>query len=884
MIAAVLVLAAAAASAQPADSVRVLGAHRVAAGEQAPVVDGRLNDAAWAAAPVAGDFVQQRPNVGQPASQRTEARVVYDGDAIYVAVRAFDTAPDSIASQLGRRDATGLVSDYVQVMLDSYHDRRTAIRFGVTPRGVKRDVFHYDDTSEDGTWDGVWDVRTTVDSAGWTAEFRIPFSQLRFRRGTGDQTWGINILRDIARRDERSYWNPMPPGQSGFVSRFGTLTGMRGLSSPRRLELLPYTLGRVTADGRVRDGDPFRSRTDPAMSLGADVKYGLTSNLTLTATINPDFGQVEADPSRVNLSAFEVRFDERRPFFVEGVDVFNFGLGSGDALFYSRRIGRQPQGGVGVTTEYVDAPTNTTILGAAKLTGRTSGGWTVGVLNTVTAEERTRYVLPGAEDVEQRVTEPMTNYAVGRVRRDFRRGLTSVGAIVTSVHRRLDGTEGLDFLPGSAYAGGVDWRHRFGNATWQFNGFLLQSSVRGDTLAIQRLQRSPARLFQRPDADHVEYDPTRTALNGSAGLIALNKIAGTWQGGSGLVLRSPGFETNDIGFLTNADRVAWDMYAGYNRFQPIGAFRNWNMYGSQVFGFTTDGERTSHRNELYGNLTMKSLWTGYWGVGRNAEGLSVSQLRGGPAIVTPPNVEAWGGFSSDRRKRVSYGVDLNAWNETGTDGGSYSFGPFVNVRPSSRFDLQLGPDFNWNHSAWQYVGTRADRGAAGASRWVFGKLDQTTASFTTRLNYIFTPNLTFQLYAQPFFSAGDFDGFMEVDDPRAGRFGERFGELEGDEIRECRGENGSVSYGVRPTAAGCDEAAGFAYRLNNPDFNIRQLNSNAVLRWEYRPGSTLFVLWSQGRNDFAADGRFQLRRNANDLFRAPGTNVLLIKASYWLNL
>ncbi len=884
MIAATLLLTAAAVSAQPQDSARVLGAHRLAAGEQAPVVDGRLNDAVWAAAPVAGDFVQQRPNVGEPASQRTEARVVYDGDAVYVAIRAYDSAPDSIAAQLGRRDVTGLISDYVQVMLDSYHDRRTAFRFAVSPRGVKRDAFHYDDTSEDVTWDGVWEAETTVDSAGWSAEFRIPFSQLRYRRSADEQTWGINIIRDLARKEERSYWSPMPPSQSGFVSRFGTLTGMRGLSSPRRLEVLPYTLGRVTSDGGVQDGDPFRSPTEPSMSFGADVKYGLTSNLTLTATINPDFGQVEADPSRVNLSAFEVRFDERRPFFVEGVDVFNFGLGGSEALFYSRRIGRQPQGSVSGTTEYVDAPTNTTILGAAKLTGRLSGGWTVGVLNAVTAEERTRYVLDGVDGVEQTVTEPLTNYAVGRVRRDFRQGLTSVGGIVTSVHRRLDGTEGLDFLPSSAYAGGIDWRHRFSNANWQFNGFLLQSSVRGDTLAIQRLQRSAARFFQRPDADHVEYDPHRTALNGSAALVALNKIAGTWQGGSGLVYRSPGFEANDIGFLNNADRVSWDAYAGYNRFQPIGVFRNWNLYHNHVFGWNTDGARTSYHTNFNGNFTLNSLWTGYWGVARNAEGLSVSQLRGGPAIVTPASYELWGGFGSDRRKRVSFGADLSAWSETETDGGSLSFGPFVTIRPSSRFDLQLGPDFAWNRSAWQYVGTQQDANAGNASRWVFGRLDQTTASFTTRLNYIFTPDLTFQFYAQPFFSAGDYEGFLEVDDPRAGGFGDRFRTLEEGEIRECRTSDGSLFYGVRPTAAGCDDAAGFAYRVNNPDFNIRQLNTNAVLRWEYRPGSTLFVVWSQGRNDSAADGRFQLRRNASDLFRAPGTNVLLIKVSYWLNL
>jgi hypothetical protein len=382
----------------------------------------------------------------------------------------------------------------------------------------------------------------------------------------------------------------------------------------------------------------------------------------------------------------------------------------------------------------------------------------------------------------------------------------------------------------------------------------------------------------------VEYDPSRTALNGSGGLIAINKIAGTWQGGSGLVYRSPGFEINDIGFLNSADRLAWDFYAGYNRFQPIGIFRSFNLYQGNNFGFTTDGDRTSYNGNVTTNFTLKSLWTGYGGVARNARGLSVSQLRGGPALVTAGSYEAWGGFSSDRRKRISFGVDLSGWAEEQTDGRSVSFGPFVTIRPSSRFDLQLGPDFTWNNSAWQYVGTRADRNAANTSRFVFARLDQTTASLTARLNYIFTPNLTFQLYAQPFLSAGDYHGFMEVADSRADDFGDRFRTLEDGEIRECQTTDGGVFYVVRPTAAGCDDAAGFAYRLNSPDFNIRQLNTNAVLRWEYRPGSTLFVVWSQGRSDFAADGRFQLRSNTSDLFRAPGTNVLLIKASYWLNL
>jgi hypothetical protein len=878
MIAAALVLTAAAVLQQaPADSTRVLGAHRVPAGEQAPVIDGRLNEAVWSAAPVAGDFVQQRPTFGQPASQRTEARVVYDAEAVYVAVRAFDSAPDSIASQLGRRDATGLVSDWVQIVFDSYHDKRTGFRFGVTPRGVKRDVFHFDDGNEDGTWDAVWTVETTIDSLGWTAEFRIPFSQLRFRTGAGEQTWGLNILRDIARKEERSWWSPMRPDQSGFSSRFGTLTGLRGLGSPRRLELLPYTVARVTRDGRVSDDDPFRSATDPALSFGADLKYGLTSNLTLTATFNPDFGQVEADPGQVNLSAFETFFQERRPFFVEGADVFNLG-----SLFYSRRIGRRPQGSVGGGMSFVDHPDATTILAAAKLTGRTSGGWTIGVLDAVTAEEKTRYVIDDVTGVEEAITEPMTNYGVARVRRDLRGGQTNVGAIVTTVHRRLDGIDGLQFLPGSAYAGGVDWRHRFFGGDWQFNGFVLQSSVQGDTLAIQRLQRSTARLFQRPDAEHVEFDPLRTALTGTAGLVALNKIAGTWRVGSGLVYRSPGFEANDIGFMQNSDFYAWDGYVGYHRFQPQGAFRDYNVYWNNNAGWTTDGERTNVSTGLNGNFTLKNLWGGYWGVSQNIAGLSVAGLRGGPALVSPPSTEVWGGFYSDKRRKVSFGADLNLSRESGTNGSSASVAPYVTVRPSSRFDLSLSPSVTWNASTWQYVGSRLDTGASDARRWVFARMDQRTASLTARLNYIFSPTLSLQFYAQPFISAGGYDGFMEVADARADRFDDRFHTFSDAEIRQC-GDGDNVYFGVRPQAAGCGETAGFGYSFGNPDFNVRQLNSNAVLRYEYRPGSTLFVVWSQGRADFTSDGRFQLRNNTADLLRAPGTNVLLIKMSYWLD-
>ena len=868
----------------PADSARTMAAHRVAAGEQSPVVDGRLNDAVWAAAPVSGDFVQQRPNPGSAASQRTEVRIAYDDDAVYVAVRAFDTATDSIAAQMGRRDASGIYSDWVQVIFDSYHDRRTGYRFAVSPRGVKKDVFHYDDGPEDVTWDAVWQAATTTDAEGWTAEFRIPFSQLRFRTGAAEQTWGLNVIRDIARKEERSYWSPMPPDQPGFASKFGTLTGMRGLRSPQRLELLPYTVARVTRDAQVSDEDPFRSPTDPGMSLGADLKYGLTSNLTLTATFNPDFGQVEADPSQVNLGAFESYFQERRPFFVEGVDVFNFGIGGSESLFYSRRIGRTPQGGVNGGTRFVDAPDATTILGAAKLTGRTSSGWTVGILDAVTAEEKTRFVIDDVDQVEHTVTEPMTNYGVARVRRDFRNGQSSIGGILTSVHRNLDGdAEGLQWLPSSAYAGGLDMRHRFAGNGWEMAAFLLQSSVRGDTTAIQRLQLSPARYFQRPDADHVEVRRGLTSLSGTAAAVGLNKISGSWRGGVDAQYRSPGFEVNDIGFQQNADEAETSAFMGYQRQQPHGPFRYSEIYGNAWAGWTTDGERTSLGGNVNGYMQLKNLWGAFWGVSHNRAGLSVTGLRGGPALATPGGTTAWFGFDSDTRKRVRYGLFLEEFRNHGADGRSTFIRPYMVVRPSSRLELSAQPSVHWNTSAAQYIRTRADAGAGGATRYLFGRLEQTTVAMTTRVNYIFSPNLSLQFYAEPFISAGDYGRFMEVDDPRAKSFGERFAALPDAQVRACTDAEGNQFYGVRPQGEGCGEAAGFGYTVGNPDFNIRSFNSNAVLRWEYRPGSSLFVVWSQGRSEFVPDGRFRLRDNTADLFRAPGTNVLLVKMSWWLD-
>jgi hypothetical protein len=846
----------------PADTTarKSLAAYRIPAGESAPVLDGRLDDGVWSRAAAGTGFVQQYPDAGAAATQATEVRVAYDDGAVYVGVHAHDPAPDSIAAQLARRDATGLFSDWIHVVFDSYHDRRSGYRFAVNPRGVKRDVFHFDDGNEDGGWDAVWEVATSVDSAGWTAEFRIPFSQLRYRAGEAEQSWGMNVARDVARREERSWWSPMLPGEPGFVSRLGTLTALEGLRSQRRLEVLPYSVASVTrAPGDA--GDPFHSPTDPFASAGADVRYGLSSDLTLTATINPDFGQVEADPSQVNLSAFESFYAERRPFFVEGADIFRFGVGLGDdnseTLFYSRRIGRAPQRRLATSGErpYVDAPSQTRILGAAKVTGKV-GGWTLGILDAVTPETRTRFVLDGEPGVHSVVSEPLANYGMLRLRRDLREGRSSVGGVLTTTHRRV--VDGLEFLPSAAYSGGIDFRHRFGGGDWEVSGYLLTSLVRGDSLAIRRLQTAPARYYQRPELAVERFDGSATSLSGNGASFHLGKIGGgNYRGGLLGLYRSGGFEVNDLGYLREADRMDLAAYGRWFRFTPQGVFRRWNIGWNLYSGWTTtERERAFTGANVNGNFQLTNLWNGWWGVRRAQGAVDVRGLRGGPALRTDGEWGGWMGFGSDARRSVRYGL---AGDVTISDDGGWYYGasPSLDVRASGRMTLGLYPSLSRSVEAAQYVSSSIDAGT-GERSYLFGRLDQTVVAMTTRLNYTFAPNLTLQLYAQPFVAAGRYDDFRQVANPSATRFEDRYAPVEG-----------------RPA---------------NPDFNVKQFRSNAVLRWEYRPGSTLFVVWGQGREHYLPDGSFRLGRDFGRLFgmdrgiEVPATNVLMVKLNYWLDL
>jgi hypothetical protein len=851
-------------------------------------LDGRMDEPAWQLAPPAGDFSQSYPQPGAPATLRTEARVLYDEKNLYVAMRMWDSAPDSIAAPLARRDQGGIYSDWAFVGVDSRLDRRSAFVFAVNPRGVKLDMYEFDDSNEDGSWDAVWDVATAVDSAGWVAEFRIPLSQLRFGGDASDvRTWGFQIARDVARRGERSMWSPWTRNDAGFVSRFGTLTGLAGVPAPRALEVLPYASTRLTRAPGDED-DPFYSQNDAGVDAGADLRLGLPAGLTLSATINPDFGQVEADPAEVNLSAFETFFSERRPFFTEGADVFYFGqtrafnrYGSQE-YFYSRRVGRSPSlvlGGPDVV--YTDAPVQTRILGAAKVSGRTPGGWTVGVMDAVTNRESARFV-DATGDRHTVQVEPLSNYLVGRARKDLNGGASQVGMVATAANRSLDDETLRSMLSRDAYLGGVDFLHTWGNRAWSVSGYYAASRVSGSADAILGAQRSSSRYYQRPDADYVSVDPERTSLSGSIGELSFAH-GGSWDASVQLKQVSPGFEINDVGFQTRSDARSVATFLGRSVNKQMGILRNHSYSAWQFRAWNYGGDVILDGGAGSVNATFTNFWSAGFQVGARPEYINDRLTRGGPLSAQPAQWNLNGFVETDSRKPVSLELS-GAFRQDDSGLRERSFGAFSTFRPSAAVRVQLGPRFSHNDYTAQYVRTTADARATDTygARYVFGSLDQTTFSLETRVEWTFTPRLSLQLYAQPFVSAGRFSRFKELTTPGEFAFA-AYGDDRGT-LCSADGVYFADPVATRPCPAALPAAddPNFVVRFGDPDFNVRSLRGNAVLRWEYRPGSTLFFVWQQERSGFEPVGDFDWNRDTRAIFDGPAQNVFLIKASYWI--
>ena len=838
--------------------------------ERAPVLDGRGDDAVWATAQRITDFRVYDPDEGKVPPHPTTAQVAYDERHLYLLVRAHDVGGDSVVALLSRRDER-TPSDWIRVMVDSYHDKRTGYQFVVNPAGVKRDIYVFNDGEEDVSWDAVWHVATSVDSAGWTAEFAIPWSQLRYPN-VMDHTIGLMVVREVGRRNERQSWPLFSRTRTGFVSQFGSVNGIRGLPNKRRLEVMPYVVNKEYNQPRAKAGDEYAHKG--SVAAGADVKYGLTSNLTIDATINPDFGQVEADPATYNLGTTELFFTERRPFFMEGMGIFRFDLNCNDGectgLFYSRRVGQSPLLG----SDYGDetTPRSTTILGAGKLTGRLNNGLSVGVLSAVTQREHgapiLRVAMDGAGDTLRRddgtprheptgdlyVVQPMTSYTVARAQQELRGGNTVVGLMGTAVNRATGDVLTRSNLRRDAFSGGVDFKHRMHGNRWAVGGYLAGSLVRGSAEAIALTQRSNVHRYDRVDAE-LGYDPTRTSLSGATMQVSLEKISGRTRSFHSCQRTTPGFEINDAGYLGRADLQACSNWVGLRFIKPRAFYRMLGINFNQWTEFNTAGERLNLGGNVNGHSQLKNNWFVYGGfnVGQLAS-YNDRAARGGPAFRRSPSQSNWAGFETDSRKPVQ--LFFNADHFRGDYGRSryYGLGPGAVVRPTTRYSVSLQPRYSRSidDSQW-YDNVESD----GRLHYVFGHLDQKTVSLTTRLDFSATPTLSMQLYASPFITAGQFSNLRELsNDPRSRDYATRY-----------------VTYlagGRQPDASG---------------FNYKQFNSNAVMRWEYRPGSALFLVWSQGRvQDGLNPGSFDIHRDRRDLFRAHPQNTFLIKGSYWLSL
>jgi hypothetical protein len=842
-------------------------------------IDGRLDEPDWSGARPATEFTQRDPQEGEPASERTDVRVLVGDNALYVGARLFDSQPEEIAARLARRDEDP-EADLFQVTLDSYHDHLTGFRFAVTPAGARGDAALQSggDGEEDASWDPVWEVRTRVDSLGWTAEMRIPLSQLRYNP-RADALWGIQLQRFIRRKQEDALFAFTPKKEQSGVNRYGHLSGLGALPEVRRLELLPYTSARAEYLD-IAEGNPFRDGSDYFGAAGFDLKYGLTSDLTLDATVNPDFGQVEVDPAVVNLSAFETFFDEKRPFFIEGADVFRFGsLRSFNnfgfqLLFHARRIGRAPQRRLGGDDfNLVEAPAQTTIAAAAKLTGKTSGGWSMGVLDAVTTDEKGQY-LDAIGQRDEAPVEPFTNYFTGRLRRDLRRGDTVLGGILTAVHRDLDEPAFADFLRSSAYVGGIDLNHAWANRDWSLDGFAAASYVRGSAEAIAATQRTSARYYQRPDAGYVDFDPTRTSLAGYTGAAALQKGGGEhWLGSLTYQATSPGFEVNDLGFINQADRHGVSTLVLYKEDRPGRILRSWDVFAFSNTTWNFGGETQFSAIAASGDMQFNNYWTFFWRGQLEFDGFDDRLTRGGPLARYPGGGHLRFEMGSDSRKPYSlFASAFHAWDDAGQSEDFYLAS--LDVRPTPSVQLSFGPELGRTHSLGQFV-TAVDDPLAEATfgrRYVFATLDRTSLSFETRLDWTFTPELSLQLYVQPLVVAGDFTDFKEFRAPRTYDF---------DVYGRDRGtiaSDPSDGFSVDPDGAG--PAASFAF--GDPSFNFRSLRGNAVLRWEYRPGSTLFLVWQQQRSATEPFGDFDFGRDYGAVFDAPAENVFAVKATYWL--
>ena len=842
---------------------------------EAPVIDGILDEEIWLSGEWVDDFTQFEPYNGQKPSQRTEFKILFDEDNIYVALKAFDTSPDSIVSRLTRRDNPD--GDLVGVIFDSFHDLRTAFIFGISASCVKYDFMMTNDgLNEDPSWDPNWWVKTSINEEGWIAEMKIPFSQVRFDKNSGD-TWGLQVARLLYRKNETTYWEHIPKDNPGVVHLFGEVTGFEQIKPKKIFDVTPYSVLKAETF-KAEPDNPFLSKGRRfGMNGGIDAKIGITNNMTMDLTINPDFGQVEADPSEVNLTAFETFLGEKRPFFIEGNNITSFGLGIGDGdvgndnIFYSRRIGRSPQVEPDLGDDWnAEIPSSSTIIGAARFTGKTKNGLSLGFVEAVTAGEKAEIDTAGGRMFSP--VEPLTNYFVGRVQKDFDDGKRIVGGIFTSTNRDL-GPGDIDILHRAAYTAGADFTQYLKDKSWMFNLNTAFSFVQGSTEAIERTQKSSARYYQRPDNDYTRLDTTRTTLGGSGGRIQLLKLSGHWNFMLATIWKTPGFEINDLGYMREADQILSAIWAGYNQREPGWIYRRYNfnfdVYTVSNFG----GDKIGRGFEWNASMSLKNYWNVYTGGNLSSDYVSTNILRGGPLMVLPGNTNARIGFSSDNRKKFVFNVSVNGSRGHRNDNRNFYSGMGATWKPTDYLSVALNPGFSKSYSELQYV----DKiGHNSGDKYIFASIDRKTINASFRINLNLSPDLTFQYWGQPFIATGEYFDHKLILKPDAESYEERF-RVFSDAQKTYDGEE----YGIDENLDGAVD-----YSFENSSFKKQEFLSNLVIRWEYDPGSIIYLVWSQSRS-YEGSGRLDCFNDMSDLFSGRENtphNVFLLKFSYRFGL
>lgn len=857
-----------------------------------PSIDGLLEDEVWKSVDWSSGFIERQPNEGENPKNQTSFKILYDEKNIYIAFRCHDSEPEKIVRRLTRRD--GFDGDWVEVNIDSYNDKRTAFSFTINAAGVIGDEFITNNGNNwDSNWNPIWYAKTNIDGEGWTAEMKIPLSQLRF----GDKAvheWGLQFTRYDFRHQERSNWKFIPQNTAGWVSNFGVLEGITDIQPQKQIEIQPYVLAQ-TETFEEEEGNPYLTGSDSKMSVGLDAKIGITNDLTLDLAINPDFGQVEADPAALNLDGFQIFFSERRPFFIENRNIFDFqvtyaeagGPFQQDNLFYSRRIGSSPHGwaqNVDEDNEYVNTPSNTTILGAAKFSGKTKNGTSIGILESVTQREIAS--ISDGNNERKSLVEPLTSYFVGRVQQDFNKGNTYVGGILTATNRNLEGSYLQDFLHHSAYSGAVDFMHRWKEQSWYVAATGILSAVNGTTDAITNTQSNFEHNYVRTDAEHLSVDTLATSLVGHGGTFRLGKVGGNFKFESGLTWRSPGVELNDIGFMRQADHITQFQWVGYRVVKPSKYLNNWRVNYNHWLVWDFSGRNTHIGFNVNAHAQLKNFWGGGMGSFYRHHDVDTRALRGGPSLRSTKGINHWWYVYSDSRKKVQF--NLNGWNFWGAEKSSRSSGFDVSLsaQPTRTLRVSLGPNYQLNKQALQYVqNIELDN---GETRYINGSINNQTFGMSIRVNYTIRPNMTIQFYGQPFISRAEYSSFKYITDANGATFTDRFAVYDGgDELIEPNQTTlNQIYYSENEYTYYVDENRdnNIDYEFENPNFNYIQFRSNLVFRWEYIPGSTFFLVWTQGNNFYeGTENPFEspiLTDMTNNLFENTAHNIFLVKFTY----